>query len=246
MKKVLTLVLLISASMASAQSVDEIIKNYFETTGGYEEWGKLENVKMTAKVNQQGLEIPLEIVQLKDGRQCTSFEVQGQKMFQGVFDGETVWNTNFMTMKAERADDETSSNMKLNTNDFPMDLYDYDKKGYTAELVGSETIEGTDTHKIKLTKEPLTVDGEKTDDVVYYFFDKDSGAILMTEQEVKMGPQKGIISQVTFSDYDEVNGLYFPFSLTQGVKGGPSQPLMIEAIETNVEVDDSLFSFPAE
>ena len=244
MKKILTALIMVGAGMASAQTANEIIKNYFEATGGYEEWSKLESVKMTAKVNQQGLEIPLEIVQLKDGRQSTSFVVQGQKMYQGVFDGETVWNTNFMTMKPEKADDETTANMKLNSNDFPMDLYDFDKKGYTAELLGSETIEGTDTHKIKLTKEPITVDCEKIDDVIYYFFDKDSGAILMAEQEVKMGPQKGTISQTVFSDYDEVNGLYFPFSMTQGVKGGQSQPLMIDAIETNVEVDETIFAFP--
>ena len=95
-----------------------------------------------------------------------------------------------------------------------------------------------------MTKEPITVDGEKIDDVIYYFFDKDSGAILMAEQEVKMVPQKGTISQTVFSDYDEVNGLYFPSSMTQGVKGGQSQPLMIDAIETNVEVDETIFAFP--
>ncbi len=244
MKKILMIAGIFVAGMASAQDANDIIKSYFEATGGYDEWGKIENVKMTATLNQQGLEIPIEIVQLKDGRQYTSFAVQGQTLFQGVFDGETVWNTNMMTMKPEKADAETTANMKLNANDFPIDLYEYDKQGYSAELLGTETIDGTETYKIKLTKEPVTIDGQEVDDVTYYFFDKESGALLMAEQEIKIGPQKGVVSQSTFSDYDEVNGLYFPFSITQGVKGGPSQPLMIESIQTNTEIDENKFAFP--
>lgn len=232
------------ATVANAQTADEVIMNYFEATGGYEAWGKLENVKMSAKVNQGGMEIPLEIVQMKDGRQYTKVSLQGQSFYQGVFDGEVVWSMNFQSMKAEKADEESTANQKLDANDFPSDLYDYKSKGYTVELMGSETVEGTDTHKIKVTKEPRTIAGEKVDNIVFYFFDKDSGALLMAEQEIAQGPQKGAIGQSTMSDYDEVNGLYFPFSMTQGIKGQGSQPLIIDAIETNVEIDESVFSFP--
>ena len=232
------------AGIASAQTADEIIKNYFEATGGYDAWGEIKNVRMVAKVNQGGMEIPLEMVQLNDGRQYTKVSLQGQHIMQGVFDGETLWNTNFMTMKPEKADDESTANVKLEANDFPSDLYNYQSKNYTVELLGEESIEGADTYKIKLTKEPMTVDGEEVASEVFYYFDKDSGAMLLREQEIKQGQAKGMIMQMTMSDYDEVNGLYFPFSMSQGVKGQPAQPLMIESIETDVEVDENLFAFP--
>jgi len=45
------------------------------------------------------------------------------------------------------------------------------------------------------------------------------------------------------SDYQEVDGMYFPFSLTQGLKGGESQPLIIMSIELNPEVNDGAFTF---
>ena len=61
---------------------------------------------------------------------------------------------------------------------------------------------------------------------------------------MKIGPQKGSISQSLFSDYQEVDGLYFPFSISQGVKGGGSQPLAITEIIINPEVDESRFEFP--
>ncbi|HCR55271.1 MAG TPA: outer membrane lipoprotein-sorting protein, partial [Cytophagales bacterium] len=47
------------------------------------------------------------------------------------------------------------------------------------------------------------------------------------------------------SDYKEVAGLYFPYSMTQGIKGGPSQPIIIEKIEVNPAVSDADFKFPS-
>ena len=58
------------------------------------------------------------------------------------------------------------------------------------------------------------------------------------------GPGKGMISEVKMSDYQEVEGLYFPFSMTQGVKDQPGQPITIESIELNPSIDDSEFNFP--
>lgn len=243
--KLMILASVFAVSWAQAQTADEIITNYFENTGGHDNWGTLKGVKMNFKINQGGMEIPVEVVQLSDGKQYTKFSVQGKDFMQGVYDGTTLWSTNFQTLQAEKADSETIANHKLNDNDFPQDLYNYKEKGYTAELMGTETIEGTETFKIKLTKEPHTVDGQKVDDVAYYFFDKENFVPIAQESEIKSGPQKGITSQVTFSDYQEVEGFYFPFSITQGAKGGPSQPITVDAIEINPEVDESTFAFPA-
>ena len=49
-----------------AQTADEIITNYFENTGGIDNWKNMSGMKMTAKVNQGGMEIPLEIYQMKE------------------------------------------------------------------------------------------------------------------------------------------------------------------------------------
>ena len=60
MKKIILFVIAISASFSvTSQTADEIIANYFENTGGIENWAKLEGIKMSAKVNQGGMEIPL-------------------------------------------------------------------------------------------------------------------------------------------------------------------------------------------
>jgi hypothetical protein len=255
MKLRLSAILIVLACAASthAQTVDEIIAKYFENTGGIEKWKALEGVKMTAKLNQQGLEIPVEMTNLKDGRQMQKITFQGADLFQEVYDGTTLWSTNFMTRKGEKSDAETTENFKLDIGEFPNPFLNYKQRGLKAELMGKETIDGTETFKIKLTKKPIKVDGKETDNVVFYFFDTENFVPLMIETELRSGPAKGMIAQNKFSDYQEVkssnpkiDGLLFAFSMIQGAKGQPgSQPITISAIELNPKVDNAAFAFPA-
>ena len=173
---------------------------------------------MKAKVNQGGMEIPLEIVRMKDGRQMTSITFQGLELKQGVFDGEVLWGTNMMTQKAEKSDAEATEMMKKEMNDFPDPFLDYQDKGYTVELMGKEDFNGTETFKIKLVKEPITVDGEEVQDVSYYFFETENFVPIAIHSEIKQGQAKGMMSEITFSDYQEVEELYMPFTMSQGVK----------------------------
>jgi len=181
---------------------------------------------------------------LADGRQYTKFTLQGMDFFQNVFDGNVLWGTNQMTMMPEKSDEETTKNFILNKNDFPDKLFEYQDKGYTVELMGTETVQGTETFKLKVISEPAIVDGKEVESITYYYFETENFVPIVLEQEVLIGPQAGIISQISFSDYQEVEGLYFPFSMTQGIKDGESAPLIIESIEINPTVDDSIFVFP--
>ena len=247
MKKILLFVLAVSASITvNSQTVDEIITNYFENTGGMENWGKLEGIQMSAKVNQGGMEIPLEITQLKNGNQMTVINFQGLELKQGVFDGEVLWNTNFQTQKAEKSDQESTDNMKLEAKDFPDAFFNYKEKGYTVELLGKEDLEGTETFKIKLTKKPMTVDGKEVENSSVYFFDAENFVPIVIHSEIRMGPNKGMTSEIKLSDYQEVDGLYFPFSMVQGIKDDIGQPITMEKIELNPTLDASAFKFPEE
>ncbi len=247
MVKFLLIALIIGFSaQINAQSADEILANYFENIGGLDKLQQLEGMKMSAKVNQGGMEIPLEMVQLKNGKQMTVINFQGKEIKQGVFNGEVLWSTNFMTQKAEKGDQETTDNMKLQMKDFPDPFLNYKEKGYLVELLGKESIDGADAFKIKLTKSPITVDGVKEDDISYYYFDAENFIPLVVHSEIKTGPMKGQVSETKMSDYLEVDGLFFPHSLTQGLKGQPGQAIAIDKIELNPQVDDKEFEFPEE
>ena len=234
--------LLISTSF-NAQTVDEIIENYIENTGGAENWQKVKSIKMNMSVNQMGMDIPIEQYSSAE-RTYTKYSLQGQDIMQGVFDGETLWSTNFMSMKAEKSNQDDIENVKNALSEFPDPFLNYKEKGYIAELMGAETLEGSDVFKVKLIKKPNLVDGEEVPNVTIYYFDAENFVPIMTHQEMTEGPAKGTIMEAKMSDYQEVEGLYMPFSMTQGIKDQPGQALIIKSIEINTVVDDSNFKFP--
>tara|TARA_Y100000739_G_scaffold103362_1_gene88584 strand:+ start:2196 stop:2960 length:765 start_codon:yes stop_codon:yes gene_type:complete len=246
LKRILVLIVIVCSYSINAQTVDEIISNYFENTGGVENWEKIEGIKMNAKVNQGGMEIPIEIVQLKNGKMMTTINFQGQSIKQGVFDGEVLWSTNFMTQKAERSDEETTNMVKNEMNQFPDPFLNYKEKGFTAELMGTETVDGAETFKIKLTTTPNIIEGKEVPSISYYFFDNENFVPIQVQEEIMEGPGKGMISEIKMSDYQEAGGIYMPYSMTQGVKGQPGAPITMDSIEINPTIDDSEFAFPEE
>jgi len=244
LNRLFILVTLICSYTINAQTVDEIIDNYFENTGGVENWEKIEGIKMWITINQGGMEIPIEQVILKNGKTMSTINFQGQSIKQGVFDGEVLWSTNFMTQKAEKSDEESTNMVKNEMNQFPDPFLNYKEKGFTAELVGTETVDGSETFKIKLTTTPNIIEGKEVPSIAYYFFDNENFVPIQVQKEIAIGPGKGMVSEIKMSDYQEAGDVYMPFSMTQGVKGQPGQPFTIEKIEINPTVDDSEFTFP--
>ena len=115
-------------------------------------------------------------------------------------------------------------------------LLDYKEKGHKAELVGHDSVEGTDCYKIKLSM--------KNGDVRYYYLDTDSFLELKLEIQTTI---RGALqeSEVYYGDYEKVNGVYYPFSVEQAPKGSSSRAqISVEKVEQNVPMDDAHFSVP--
>ena len=244
--KTLFILLLFAAfAPANAQTAEEIIATYLENIGGEENLKKVISAKFVGSVDLGSMVLPVEMIQTTEGYRMTKADVQGQTFYQEVYDGETLWGTNQMTMAAEKSDAEATENFKKNINDFPDPFLDYKSKGYTVELIGNETVEGTDTYKIKLVKEPIMVDGQQTDDISFYYFDTENFVPIVYEEELKSGQGKGMIIQMKYSDYQEVDGIYFPFSMNQGIKDQPGgQLITLTDITLNGELDKAMFAYP--
>jgi hypothetical protein len=88
------------------------------------------------------------------------------------------------------------------------------------------------------------VEGQKEESVSYYFFDTENFVPIAMQSEIQSGPAKGVIAETSFSDYQEVEGLYFPFSMSQGEKDKPGQPITFTTIEVNPSFEDGDFAFP--
>lgn len=241
-QKVLTVSFLFLATLiTNAQTADEIIDTYFTNIGGKDKLAKIDGFKMNMTTNYNGMEIPVEVYNNKAGKMYVKINFQGKDITQLAFDGKKGWSTNFMTMKAEEMDSETSENMLSQIADFPDPFLNYKAKGYTVEMLGKETKEGTECFKIKLTKKPVKVDGKMVDNVTFYYFETENYVPILTETEIQQGPMKGQMSKSTMGDYQEVDGMYFPFSINQG-----GQAMVVKKIEINPTVDAKVFEMPTE
>lgn len=250
MKKILlTLTLVISGisfGQTNQDSVDMILNNYFENTGGRDAWASVKGIKMTGNFNYSGMDIPFEVYRMADGRSATVVTFQGMEMKQEVFDGTTLWSTSWMTQKPEKASAEATENAKRSSKGGIDPFLNLKENGYEVTLVGTETVDGVECYKLKVNKGKMLVDSVEVDNISYSFFDMVDFVPLQEETEIKSGQMKGEVAISAFSDYDEVGGIYLPFSLTMKSKGGMGQTMEFDEIIVNPEVDDSMFAFPEE
>ncbi len=163
--------------------------------------------------------------------------IQGMAQVQ-AYDGKAGWQINPF---GGRKDAELMSQDDLKSlvvdSDIDGPLVDYKEKGHRAELVGHDSVEGTDCYKIKLNM--------KNGDVRYYYLDTDSFLELKLEIQTTI---RGALqeSEIYYGDYEKVNGVYYPFSVEQAPKGSSSRSqISVEKVEQNVPIDDAHFSVPA-
>ncbi len=95
--------------------------------------------------------------------------------------------------------------------------------------------------QIKLTKLPQLINGEKVEDVTFYYFDTENNVIVMTESEIKEGQMKGQMATSTMGNYQEVEGIYFPFTMNQF-----GQEMTVKKITLNSAIDPKELEFKTE
>jgi hypothetical protein len=240
---VLTAVFGIVSMVAQAQTADEIIDKYLTQIGGKDKWQAVKSMKGIGVVKVQGMELPLTQLGKSPNKSKLSVSLQGMTIVFQAFDGTTGWSTNQMTMKPEKMEAEDSEILKQEVEMIDP-FIDYASRGYKVALEGKETVEGTECHKIKLTKKPIKIDGKEEENSSYYFFDTQNNVPIVVRSTAKKGPTKGMITDMVMSDYQEVNGLFMPFSMTQKVNGQTGLNIIYTKFEINLEIADSEFAIP--
>jgi len=228
--------LLMSPISAFAQTVDEVIAKNIQAHGGMDKLKAVQSIRTTGKFNQGSFRAGFLQENKRPDKVREEFVVQGLAQIQ-AYDGKTGWQ---ISPFGGRRDSELMSQDDVKSLQIDADIdgpmVNYKEKGHKAELVGHDSVEGTDCFKVKLTL--------KNGDMRYYFLDADSFL------EIKMENQTNIRGAVVFTenyygDYEQVNGLYFPFAFESVQKGSQERAkFTVEKVELNVPLDDSLFSMP--
>ena len=225
------------ATIASAQTADELVAKYIQAKGGMEKIKACQTTRVTGKmVMAQGMEAPFSRMAKRPNQTRMEFTIQGMTGIQ-AYDGQHGWTMMpFMGSKDPQAMSEAENKLMAEEAEFDGTLVECKSKGSTVELVGKEQVEGADAYKLKLTK--------KSGDVSYHYLDAETYLEIKSEAKRTMRGTE-FDGESTIGDFKEVNGMMFPFSIESGMKGNPQKrKIVIDKIEINPNLADSLFALP--
>jgi hypothetical protein len=221
-------------------TVDELVAKNIEAKGGANALHDMGTLRVSGKMLVQEGQIQLTYLQIKkrpdDVR--TEASLQGMTQIQ-AYDGKEGWRVSpfFGRKDPERM---SADDVKALVEDAEMDgpLVDWKAKGNTVEYLGTEDVDGTPAHKLKVTR--------KNGDVSFVYLDPDHFLeIRVMTQRARHGAYEEV--ETDLGDYEKVGGVFVPTSIEFGSKGSPDkQRIIIDKVEANVPVDDTIFHFPGQ
>ncbi len=222
-------------------TVDELVAKNIGAKGGATALNNLQTLRSTGKllVPVQGL-IELGYLQTKKRPDEVRTEASLQGMTQiEAYDSKEGWKISpfFGRKDPERM---SADDVKALVEDTEIDgpSADWKNKGSTVEYLGPEDVDGTPAHKLKVVR--------KNGDVSFVYLDPDHFLeIRIVTQRVRHGAYEEV--ETDLGDYEQAGGVFVPTSIEVGRKGAPDkQVVVIDKLEANVPVDDTIFHFPGQ
>jgi outer membrane lipoprotein-sorting protein len=230
MKKfLLTLALLSAVTVLTAQSLNEIVKN-FTVANKLDKISSLQSIKLTGNMSMMGMDMPMVIYMKNPNKIKSVATIGGQEMIQ-VFDGEKGYMINPMTGSAtpvELGPEEARQLLRSNVFQNYLDNY---LKNNQLTLEGVEDVNGKPAFKIK-----ASIEGGN---VIRIFIDKSSYLIVKTVADVRQGGTAISLESVP-SDYTETNGVILPMTTTTSAAGMQFVYKYTE-VKVNEPMEDDIF-----
>ncbi|HMJ53341.1 MAG TPA: hypothetical protein VK540_14740 [Polyangiaceae bacterium] len=225
----------------TSAKTDELVARHIAARGGLEKLRALKSLRLTGTTRFGDDELEIEasygVVQKRPGSIRVEITFQGLTGVDAC-EGSEVWSTEPWSGRRDpfrQSVDESKELVHLADLDGP--LVDWRAKGHRVDYLGLDEVDGAAAHKLRVTL--------KDRDVEYHYLDQDSllAIRIVYEQRIR-GVERLLESDL--GDYEQVAGVWMPFSIDSGKKGAPRNAhLTIERAQPNVEIDDAVFRFPA-
>jgi hypothetical protein len=237
MKKIIILILgsiVAAISSAFGQDLNEVLKNYYQVMGT-ESRHEIQTMIVKGKIMQNTMELPFTTYYSRSGKYYLEVPIQGQLMKQ-AYDGQSAWMVAPWTGSLDPVDlgGVQLKSLRLQSDIDGM-LVDWEKKGYTMTLEGTEDLEGTKVYKLKET--------DKDGDVFYHYIDADNYVLLMTKAVMNVqGSQLELESY--FSNYKPAGKTLVAYNLESKMNGQIQSQITLDTVIFNQPVNDTIFIKP--
>ncbi len=221
-----------------SQTADELIAKNIEARGGLEKMRAIKTLRMTGKFEGGGgFSATLGQENERPNLVRETLTLQGMTAVQ-AYDGSTGWQIQpFGGKKDPELLGEDDLRDLLLDADFDGPLVDYKEKGSTVEYLGHDSVDGDDALRLKITL--------KNSDIIYDYLDPDTYIEIRKEiQQFIRGSVRDRV--ISLGSYKPVNGVMYPFSISQGTKSHPEdQTATVQKLEANVTINPADFALPA-
>lgn len=231
-------ILLVTSAVSFAQTADEIVAKHIEAMGGTDKWKALKSMEMKNKFTVQGMDIDSKTVIVNGKSLRTDISVMGQEIISAI-DGESGWAQQPAMMGGTgEPEDMPGAMVKESRKQVNLggSLLNYKENGSTVELVGKEKLDGVDVYHLKLT--------EKNGDITNLFLSTSNYYTLKSAGKRNV-QGKDIDAEVNFSNFKQIEGLTFPFTMETASPMGGMMTIETDSIKLNPTVDESIFKKPA-
>src|ERR1700734_996534 len=223
--------------LSPSQTADELIAKNIQARGGMEKMKAIKTLRMVGKF-EGGDGFTAVVTQENEQPDLIreTFMLQGMTAVQ-AYDGSTGWQIQpFGGKKDPELMGEDDLRDLLLDADFDGPLVDYKEKGGTVEYLGHDVGEGDDALRLKVTLQ--------NGDIIYDYLDPDTFIEIRKEiQQFIRGSQRDRVME--FGSYKPVNGVMYPFSISQGPRNHPdAQTVTVRKMEANVTIDPADFNLP--
>ena len=234
--RTLTLALVLLASTASAQTVDELIAKNVEARGGLARLKSIESIRIERTV--AALFTDIDIVIYKKRPNLYRSEQKAKNAPTTTIRGfsDTAWES----VGGKTAVREGAAPVEQREVDADFDgfLVDYRAKGHAIALEGKQKLGPSEAYKLKVTFK------SGAERIVYL----DAATFLERRHEgtIELGPDRRVKTTIDYSDWREVNGVRFPFAIEEE-RDAPGQTFVhyTRSVEVNVPIDEALFRMPS-
>lgn len=232
----LTLVAFLGAVPATAQTADEVISKYVEAIGGKDQLTQISSLYMEGVLDVMGNQGSIKLTTLSGKAYKQEIDVMGTVIVYCVNDS-SGWSINPMAGTGS-PEDMSPEQYKASREQIYIGgpFVDFAGKGYSAELIGQETVGDINTNKIKVT----SPDSLET----YYFFDPETNYLVKSSQQSEMMGQLMDIT-TNFSDYQKTEAGYaLPYKIETDYGGQFFLVTTVNKVEVNQPVDPAFFAKP--
>lgn len=229
-----------SALPASELTAEDLIAKHIEARGGLAALKAIHTIRFEGIRSQAGGGSQMVYTRIieRPGSIRTTLTQQGLTMIEACA-GREGWSVRpFGGRKEPERLSEEAMRPLVYAADIDGPLVEAKAKGHTVTYLGTEDVDGTMAHLLKVTR--------ATGDVERIYLDPD---YFLEIRRVSQRTVRGALieSETDYGNYEKVNGVYFPFSIETGERGSTDKEtkLAIDKAEANMKVDDAIFRFPA-